>query len=271
MLDSRYLERIIKVIDKNTDAIAEEKELLIECKDIITNWTKERQKIAQKYVKILNLDKEEIGLIAEIGKGSLDSLVMTIKDNTPYDAVTITPYTHTFDKEVDAFDPRMLSDSECIELNNKIQTVMLQLPCSVNELKAILSLADSNKTVYIGAYGLSDDKDKEENLKIIKDLYDIMKVKSQRQVALYKVEEDGYYYSAVEVYSPVKNKYRYKEHEIENKKYPTLKKEYIKKYENTKEEQIEEEKIIKFPSGKENIEKIDFPTEKKPRVLKLYR
>ena len=218
MLEPNYLEKIVKVIDKNTDAFAKEKNLLIECKDIIKSWVKERQTIGKEYIKILNSDKEEIGLIAEIGKGSLDSLTMAIKENTPYDAITITPYTSTFGKEVDAYDPRVLSDSECVELNNEIQTVMLQLPCSVNEIKAVLKLTNSDKTLFVGAYGLSEDKDKEENLQTIKNLYDIMKITSNRQVEYLEVEDDGYYYSVVEVYSPVKKKYKIKEHEFENKK-----------------------------------------------------
>ncbi len=208
MLDSKYLQKIFSMMHDSTNDTKIEKDLLIKYKKSICNWMNERQPVKTEYIKILNDNPEELGLIAEIGTGVLDSLVFFIQNNTEHNAIVVSEYANTFGN-TKAYNPMMLSDSECKKLDDEIKTVMLQLPCTKRELTTVLGLFNTDKNLYIGSYGLSTDKTKTKNQDYINCLYNTLKTLSKREVKLHEFDDDKYYYSAIEVYTDLQKEEEY--------------------------------------------------------------
>lgn len=85
--------------------------------------------------------------------------------------------------------------------NDEINTLMTQSPFTKEELKPYLNLIDSNKTLFIGAYGSLEDKDKEQNIEKIRNLYNLLKSISHRDVRFCSESENGAYLSAIKINS----------------------------------------------------------------------
>ncbi len=81
---------------------------------------------------------------------------------------------------------------------------ILNLEAKGKELKPFLNLVDSNKALFIGTYGSLEDKDREQNIEKIRDLYNLLNSISYRDVNFCSESTDGYYLSAIKVNSKEK-------------------------------------------------------------------
>lgn len=192
---------------------------------LFARWVYEKEKASKCYVQLFdymkNHDEIEPSVIAEFGKGKYDTVAISMNLYTPHKAIVVSPYAETitlrgieahkgelsetdgetfikYDSKIDC-----LLSSNCHWWFNsdEINTLMTQVPFTKEELKPFLNLVDSNKALFIGTYGSLEDKDREQNIEKIRDLYNLLNSISYRDVNFCSESTDGYYLSAIRVNS----------------------------------------------------------------------
>lgn len=166
-------------------------------RDRFIRWVVERQCTASKYVQLYDYLKsletyrsgEESRLMAEFGKGVYDTaaIAMAQEGHTP---IVVSPYANTIRSSlVQTYDGELASllhqgvvikystpreDRENPNIsgyNDDIGILMLQLPCTTKEIDALMGLAESDRTLFVGAYGKLKDKDREEKLARLREIH----------------------------------------------------------------------------------------------------
>lgn len=195
--------------------------------DLFADWLYEKQKSSKKYVKFFDymkdLDDTDVNLIAEFGKTEYDTTAISMNHYTANKAIVISPhvYTSIFDgtkfyrgelTEQDGntfvkYKSRLeyYANPNCsLSFNDDIDTLMTQIPFTDQELKPFLSLLNSDKTLFIGSYGLVSDLDREQNIARLKELYEELKNASFRDVRFCLEKDSDVYLSAIKVDSKQK-------------------------------------------------------------------
>ena len=195
--------------------------------DLFARWAYDKEKASRSYVQLFdymkNCDEIEPFVIAEFGKGKYDTAVISMNYYTPHKSIVISPYAETitlsgieihkgelseaggetfvkYDSEIDY----SLRPNCNPFFNDDINTLMTQVPFTREKLKPFLNLVDSNKTLFIGTYGSMEDKDKDENIRKIRDLYNELNSISYRDVNFCSESENGSYLSAIKINSKEK-------------------------------------------------------------------
>lgn len=197
--------------------------------DLFANWIISKSNAASNYVQLFdymeNYDEIQTHTMAEFGKGAYDTIAIEMTNHTNYQPIVISPYAQTIKKdsgiEVFTGELTLLNDGEVIVrypskedysinpncnpvFNDDIGTLMTQLPFSDKELLPFLHLIDSTKTLFIGTYGALCDKDREENLQRLLDLYHQLSNISYRDVNFCSETLEDSYFSAIKINSKEK-------------------------------------------------------------------
>lgn len=195
--------------------------------DLFARWVYEKEKASKSYVQLFdymkNYDEIEPSVIAEFGKGKYDTAAISMDLYTPHKAIVISPYAETITLRGTEIHKGELSEVDgetfvkygsnidyslkpnCHPLfNDEINTLMTQVPFTKEEIKPFLNLVDSNKTLFIGTYGSLEDKDREQNIEKIRDLYNLLNSISYRDVHFCSESDNGAYLSAIKINSKEK-------------------------------------------------------------------
>lgn len=195
--------------------------------DLFAQWVFNKEKSSRSYVQLFdymkNCDEIEPSMIAEFGKGKYDTAVISMNFYTSHRAIIISPYAETITlrgteiykgqlSEVDGetfvkYDNKVdySLNPNCNPIfNEEIDAIMTQVPFAQGELMPFLNLVDSNITLFIGTYGSIQDKDKDENIKRIRNLYDELNSISYRDVNFCSENQNGSYLSAIKINSKQK-------------------------------------------------------------------
>ena len=155
-----------KKVDLNSDIFKAE----------FNSWLFTRTNISEDYIKVL--DYMELGyhypMTAELGKGCLDSVVSHNGTTT-----IITPYTYGLDKKTgnkiirgSINCVRNRTNHESLKEDKRTETIdsfMTQNPYTLDDFYTLEMMHNTQMyDIIAGVYGKSQDKDKEEKLKVLK-------------------------------------------------------------------------------------------------------
>lgn len=195
--------------------------------DLFAKWVYDKEKASKSYVQLFdymkNYDEIESSVIAEFGKGKYDTAAISMNSYTSHKAIVISPYAETITlPETEIYKGELSEvDGETFVkyyskidyslrpnchhwFNDEIDALMTQVPFTKKELKLLLNLVNSNKTLFIGTYGSLEDKDREQNIEKIRDLYNHLNPISYKDVHFCSESQNGSYLSAVKIDSKEK-------------------------------------------------------------------
>lgn len=197
--------------------------------DLFENWVISKRNAATNYVQLFdymeNYEEIQTHTMAEFGKGIYDTIAIEMANNTSHEPIVISPFAETIkrDSGIEVFTGELAvcDDDDVIVkyptqeeyytnpnchpiFNDEIGTLMTQVPYSEEELYPFLKLIYSYKTLFIGTYGSLSDKDREENLKRIQNLYQELCDVSYRDVNFCSETQGNSYLSAIKISSKEK-------------------------------------------------------------------
>lgn len=192
--------------------------------DLFAEWVIAKRAASRNYAQLFdymdNYDERQTHTMAEFGKGVYDTMAIGMAETTLHKPVIISPYADTFKtiSGIEIFKGQLvrLSNNDVVvkyenesdfsrnpnchpAFNSEIITFMTQIPFSTNDLEPFLALLDSYNTLFIGTFGASTDKDKDDNLQRIRVLYDELLDISYKDVKYCAETQNGSYLSAIKI------------------------------------------------------------------------
>lgn len=178
-------------------------------------WISSQLQNVQKYADFLNGIGFSNVLIAEIGKGILDTVVLDLIKHY-HDAIAITPFATSFD-QLDRVYPGLLLEnpSEIIYTDKQIiaptiqevGTLITSLSTqSANQIRAMIkSYLVHHTEIWIGAYGNVYDENKLENIATLENIKELLEEYNISEIEeFHETDQDTYL-------SVVKSKFKTKE------------------------------------------------------------
>lgn len=131
-------------------------------------WLKERSSLVKKYAYFINRLGLEEKKVVEIDKGASDSTCETL-NKLGCEAIAVTDYNKTFPIMVDAISNSVVIKNGLPFIKESLITTLLtQLPIEDKLLEQLKQLASNGTEIVLGTYGNSLDKDKNENIELLK-------------------------------------------------------------------------------------------------------
>ncbi len=193
-------------------------ETLSKYKDMFIDWLAEKEKSSRKYAGLVSYMGIEGDMptrrIAEFGKGQYDSAMPTLAHLVEVAPIAITPYASTlyrvpgievakgrlvnvedtsyvaYETPEDYFEKPNCHDT----FGNNIGTLMTQKPFTNDDLRPyLLLLLQDDKTIFLGANGSIDDKDKKKNIESLYNLYQrLQEIDNITSTFESEIDEDSY-------------------------------------------------------------------------------
>lgn len=186
-----------------------------------SNWVHNKSKASENYIqlfKYMTRNDAYPGFIAEFGKGKYDTVTIPMYQQTSHNVVAISPFAETIKmKGIDSYRGKLVkvgsetvvkyynSDDYCLGpnchnmFNNTIDVLMTQAPFSTDEIKPILNLIGSDKTLFIGAFGSLDDQDKAECISTIENLHAQIRSDGYENIEFYGEISNGSYLASIKI------------------------------------------------------------------------
>jgi hypothetical protein len=157
-----------------------------DCKKEFNDWLSMQQSIKERYAQLLTEMYVGEGLIAELGRGSFDSIVPNLNEWS-INAIAITPFAETFmnpNFEVYNGELILLDGNSTImykdgnnndnypncnaTIDTSISTLITQLPSNHVSVNALMKSSRQNNDIAIGCYGNTNDKNARENIDLLR-------------------------------------------------------------------------------------------------------
>lgn len=198
--------------------------------DMFINWLEEKESASRKYAGLVhNMGIEgdnSSKRVVEFNKGLYDTAMIGLKDLIEVPPVIVSPYADTLRKipEIEATTGNLVcfnndvfvgyrDQSDYFEapnctkaFGNDIGTLLTQTPFTIEELAPYLLLLNTDKTIFIGTNGNRSDKDKNDNINTIINLYKQLKTIEGRQVKFNSTTESDSYLATLKI-SPKEKQY----------------------------------------------------------------
>lgn len=206
-------------------------ETFTQYEDMFIDWIIEKEKASRRYAGLVDYMGIEEDIypkrIAEFGKGEHDSVTPGLSKLVEVPPIAITPYASTLyrvpgievakgrlvnieDNAYVAYETAEEYDEKpnCNDIfRNNIGTLMTQQPFKRSDLRPyfLLSLLE-DKTVFLGANGSIDDKDKEEHIKELYYLYSQLQEAETVKAIFESTTYDDSYLAALKIHPKEKIK-----------------------------------------------------------------
>lgn len=167
--------------------------------NLFSQWVFDKKKASESYVELFEYMRRSNGaqpsVIVEFNKGKYDTTTVAMSTLTPHRAVMVTPYAGVITPDgIESYSGKIsavkndiiisydngedeLKAPNCSPMiNDQVDVMMTQMPIP-SRGSLLLGLLNAKKTVVIGTYGLTQDKDKELNIEIIRTLSKLFKDK----------------------------------------------------------------------------------------------
>lgn len=233
-MEDKYLQKMYleeyqhKIFEefKKSNGINDKVSSITEYYDLFCEWAALKRRAAQNYVQLFVYMKDNddlpTHLMAEFNKGIFDTIAQEMAIYTEYQPIVISRYATTIPEstgitaytgELSVMDDDVFvsyargeeGNPNCNPfINDDIDTLITQTPFDYASIYPFTKLLDSEKTLFIGAYGSLNDKDREENLQKISILYHELSDIGYRNINYCSETQDNFYLSAIRISSKQK-------------------------------------------------------------------